>query len=603
MIARRVRSFCLVTAAALFVGSFALAQDDTKPVTPASSAKPGKLKMKVKPKQAYTFVDGRAIGPGNRSVKLGVGTHHVVVANYGYKFAEQDVSIDSKKTLPLDIKLETVGAPVSGPRGRIQIESGRGLPARKWFGGDDAAVLLTGTKPDYFVGHVDEFNHDIIWRQELLVPPGTHLVTVTRFGTVLWSGPITVGENERVILNVSTGKRKTTPWDRGPKLAEQLPRFKAGVASTTVVVAPVSASLSANPSNINCGQSTQLAWNSKETVEADMSGMSPVPTSGERTVSPKQTTEYKLTASGPGGVATPSTTVDVNTAVQASLNVSSVQVTYHRIGDKILEQPNATLNWSATNADSVTLDTVGSVETSGSRSFPITPKQTANGPIDEQLTYTLKATNSCGGSDTKTVSVHLTGVLEPLPSVTLQSVFFPTDYPAKDNPELGLLPSQQEVLTNLATQFKKYLEYDPDAKLSLDAYTDERGSKDYNQSLSETRAQSVKDYLVSQGVPADKIDSSALGKEKQLDKAEVSNLVNENPNQAPEKQARNQHGTWLAYNRRVDIMMSPTNAQSEQFYPNEAPDFSILWQIPKPSRQEVEGSNAPPQTPNHPPQD
>jgi len=38
----------------------------------AQSAKPGKLKMVVFPKQAYTFVDGQAIGPGNRTIKLGV---------------------------------------------------------------------------------------------------------------------------------------------------------------------------------------------------------------------------------------------------------------------------------------------------------------------------------------------------------------------------------------------------------------------------------------------------------------------------------------------------------------------------------------------------
>ena len=56
--------------------------------------------MSVSPKQAYTFVDGKAIGPGNRVIKLDVGTHHVLVANYGYKFVEQDVSLDSDKTVP-----------------------------------------------------------------------------------------------------------------------------------------------------------------------------------------------------------------------------------------------------------------------------------------------------------------------------------------------------------------------------------------------------------------------------------------------------------------------------------------------------------------------
>lgn len=60
-----------------------------------------------------------------------------------------------------------VGAKVGGPRGLIQIEVGT-------LRAGDAAVLLNGKKPEYFVGHVDEFNHDILLHQELIVPPGTH---------------------------------------------------------------------------------------------------------------------------------------------------------------------------------------------------------------------------------------------------------------------------------------------------------------------------------------------------------------------------------------------------------------------------------------------
>jgi len=175
----------------------------------AQDRKPGKLKIKVSPKQAYTFVDDKAIGPGNRTIKLEPGTHHVIIANYGFKFAEQDVSIDSNAKVPLDIKLERVGEEVSGPRGRIQIEVAD-IP-----GGAGAAVLLNGKNPHYFVGHVDEFNHNIIWHQELIVPPGTHQVTVTRYGKEYWAGPITVAANQRVIVNTWDGQQKVKPWTRG----------------------------------------------------------------------------------------------------------------------------------------------------------------------------------------------------------------------------------------------------------------------------------------------------------------------------------------------------------------------------------------------------
>ena len=584
MSAQRIKTFYLVLGATVLLS----------PVTFAQNTKSGKLKMSVIPKQAYTFVDGKAIGPGNRTIKLDGGTHHVVVANYGYKFVEQDVSMDSDKTVPVDIKLEPIGATVPGPRGRIQIEAG------KLHGATAAAVLLNGKKPLYFVGHVDEFDHDIIWHQELVVPPGTHQVTVTRDGKELWSGPITVAADQRVIVDISNGKEKTKHWARGSSCPRYLPycalptlapRFTAGIASATVVVAPVSGSVSANPSKIDCNQSTQLAWVSNETVEADMSGMSPVPTSGEKTISPRQTTVYQLTASGPGGVATPSTTVEVNSVVQSSVNASPPEVRYRRIGDKIIEQGSTTLNWSSSNSDAASLNPGGSVSANGTKSITLSPTQSGTGSVDEEFKYTLNATNACGGSDTKTVVVHVKGSIEPIPAVLLHSVFFPSAYPTKDEPMLGLVRSQQEVLTTLATGFKQYLEYDPDAKLSLGGYTDERGADKYNDSLSELRIQRVKDFLVSQGVSAEKIDSSAYGKQKPLDKAKVSNLQTQNPNKPPEKWVRDSRATWLAYNRRVDIVLMPTNAESVRLYPNQAPDSQILWQRPKPARSAVEGYN------------
>jgi hypothetical protein len=585
MSAQRIKIFCLVVGATVLAASASFAQN----------AKPGKLKMTVSPKQAYTFVDGKAIGPGNRVIKLDVGTHHVVVANYGYKFVEQDVSMDSDKTVPVDIKLEPVGETVPGPRGRIQIEAG-GL-----HGATAAAVLLNGKKPGYFVGHVDEFDNDaLFWRQELVVPPGTHQVTVTRYGKELWSGPITVAADQRVIVDISNGKEKTKPWARGSacptyrsecELPKSAPRFKAGIASATVVVAPVSGSVSANPSKIDCNQNTQLAWVSKETVEADMSGMSPVPTSGEKTVSPRQTTVYQLTASGPGGVTTPSTTVEVNAAVQSSLSASPLEIKYRRIGDKIIEQDSTTLTWSSSNSDAASLDPGGSIGASGTKTITLSPTQNGTGPVDEQFKYTLNATNVCGGSATKTVVVHMKGSVEPIPTVPLHSVFFPTAYPLKEDPTLGLVRSQREVLTSLATGFKQYLEYDPDAKLSLGGYTDERGAEKYNDSLSELRVQRVKDFLVSQGIAPEKIDTAAYGKQKPLDKATVSKLQTQNPNTPPEKRVRDSRATWLAYNRRVDIVLMPTNTESVRFYPNQAPDSQVLWQVAKPARKVLEADN------------
>jgi len=572
---RVFRVFCSILGGAYLLSVAAFAQD----------SKPGKLKISVSPKQAYTFIDGKAIGPGNRTIKLDVGTHHLVVANYGFKFVEQDISIDPDHTQPLDIRLVPTGAEVPGPRGRIQIEVGMRRAG-------DAAVLLNGNTPQYFVGHVDEFNNDIIKHQELIVPPGKHELTVTRYGKELWTGLVSVGANQRVIVNISNGKQDTKDWPRGShELGGGVQRFKAGTASATIAIAPVSGTVSANPPNINCNQNTQLAWTSSETVEADMSGMSPVPTSGERTVSPRQTTVYELTAKGPGGVANPSTTVEVNATVQSSVSASPTEVRYRRIGDKVIEQGNTTLNWSASNSDAASIDSLGSVDTTGTKSVTLSPKQTNEGPVDEEFKYTLTATNVCGGSDTKTVAVRLKGSIEPIPAVLLNSVFFPTDYPTKKDPALGLVNSQQEALRTLADGFKKYLEYDPEAKLALGAYADERGQSNYNQALTGLRAQRVKDFLVSEGLAAEKIDTSAYGKAKPLDKATVIDLQARNPNVTPQERINKFRATWLAYNRRVDIVLLPTNAESARFYPQQAADSQIIWQRPKPARSALEKSN------------
>ena len=94
--------------------------------------------------------------------------------------------------------------------------------------------------------------------------------------------------------------------------------------------------------------------------------------------------------------------MNVNTAIPASLSVSPTDVdSDHR--------NTATVTWSAPNADSVTIDPLGAVGPSGSRDVQVTPTKVTAGPIDQNITYTLHATNVCGGSETRTASLHLTG--------------------------------------------------------------------------------------------------------------------------------------------------------------------------------------------------
>ena len=52
----------------------------------------------------------------------------------------------------------------------------------------------------------------------------------------------------------------------------------------------------------------------------------------------------------------------------------------------------------------------------------------------------------------------------------------------------------------------------PGLTIEIDGYTDNVGSDEFNQTLSEERAGAVRDYLTSQGVPAGSITSKGFGK-------------------------------------------------------------------------------------------
>ncbi|HET6178680.1 MAG TPA: OmpA family protein [Candidatus Sulfotelmatobacter sp.] len=541
-----------------------------------------KLRVKVEPPQAYIFVDGLPVGDGTRTVKVPSGTHSVGVYNYGFTSQVKEVNVESGTITAVEFKLDPVTGDVKGPWGRIQVESA-----------SRAAVLLNGKTPDYFVGHGDEFNHGRQFLpccvQQLIVPPGSYPVTLMLKDKVLWSGTVKVNANERVIINAANGSQRVKPWVQGSEIGSS-PRFKAGTASATVAVAPVSASLAATPGQINCGDTAHLNYTTAETVERSITSGTEAAKqsapSGEVAYQPTQTTTYTLQASGPGGTVASDATVNVNTAVQSSLQASPAEIRYRRIGDKVIEQGTSNVAWTVSNASTVSIDPLGSVGTSDTRSVKAEPKQQTEGSVNEVQTYTLTAKNICGGSDTQTASLRIVGSIEPIPAVPLASVFFPTGYPDKRHPDQGLLESQQQVLAQTAAGFKAYLEYDPDARLSVLGNTDERDSSARNNPLSERRAERVKKYLVSQGVPEGKIETVAQGKDHLLDAATVKTLHEQNPNKPPKSLGTFQDLIW-AYNRRADLVLLPKGAQSTQYFPGTVAESKLLFNSEWPGGKDI----------------
>ena len=68
----------------------------------------------------------------------------------------------------------------------------------------------------------------------------------------------------------------------------------------------------------------------------------------------------------------------------------------------------------------------------------------------------------------------------------------------------------QELLQDQVAWLKQY----SDVSVIVEGHCDERGTREYNLALGEKRAQSVKNYLISLGIPSDRISTISYGKER-----------------------------------------------------------------------------------------
>jgi len=540
---------------------------------PAWAGDRGSLIVRVNPAETYIYADGEpVIESKGHYITLPEGEHKIGLYNYGYKPESRSVSITAGKTTVIDVSMQAIPGVASGPWGCLTIEGPRG-----------AAVLLNGKDPEgFFVGHVDEFNNEWIWHQELLVPPGKHEVTIAAPLHDSWTTSVEVQADQRVVIEAYKGVVKTVNWSRGQQLKE-VPPFHTGIASAWVAVEKVTGAFSASQGQIHCGESARLTWSSSGASKTELNDMA-VTAAGDQTVQPKQSTTYKFIAVGPGGTYTSDATVNVDSAIVASLSVSPSEVSSSGTGTN---PPNsATLTWSASNADSVNLDPLGSVGTNGQREIPIVPAKASVGPDGKTITYTLHASNACGGSETRTAALHVKGgVMEGSADesslktkLSFSSIYFPTDLPSVKDPQGGVVPSQERRMEEIVSNLKQFLTLHPDVNLILEGHADERGSAEYNQALSQRRAERVENYLAAQGIPAGRMEVRAYGKAKNLTKKQVEELTAGNPSvSAEERQRVKRHMVvfYWANNRRVDVRLS-TGVASQPLFPYDSKDLNVL---------------------------
>ena len=229
--------------------------------------------------------------------------------------------------------------------------------------------------------------------------------------------------------------------------------------------------------------------------------------------------------------------------------------------------PVSVANWTST---------AGSVSGSGSSGTLSTAGASAG-----SATVSATCTDARGLTGQASTQVNLENppVNKLETRLALHSVYFIVNQPRPNDRTGGLLPSQQQTLLGLATDFKKYLENKPDAHLILGGHADHRGAPAYNMALSQRRVDAVKNFLVEQGVSAANIDVKAFGEDENLTTEQVKASVEGNPDLSTEERARilkNINVVRMASNRRVDITLSTTGESSAKVFPFNSTDALTL---------------------------
>jgi peptidoglycan-associated lipoprotein len=161
------------------------------------------------------------------------------------------------------------------------------------------------------------------------------------------------------------------------------------------------------------------------------------------------------------------------------------------------------LTWRTSDATHVEIDGIGEVPTSGVKT--VTP--------DASTTYHLVARGEGGSAD---ASARVT--VNPPPAVVvpattmseeeifkagIQDMFFDYDtYTIRSDAEAALAKDASFLVKN------------PNIKVVIGGYCDERGSNEYNLALGQNRADAAKNALVTAGVAANRIRVISYGKEK-----------------------------------------------------------------------------------------
>ncbi len=164
----------------------------------------------------------------------------------------------------------------------------------------------------------------------------------------------------------------------------------------------------------------------------------------------------------------------------------------------------STLSWSSTDATDADIEPgVGKVAVQGST--PVNPTSST--------TFTITATGP-GGTATATARVTVGAPppqSAPSSNQSLNELFEQNVKDAYfDFNKADIRGDARDSLAKTAEFLRSY----PQVRVTIEGHCDERGSTEYNIGLGERRAQAAKNYLVSLGINASRMDTVSWGKER-----------------------------------------------------------------------------------------
>jgi peptidoglycan-associated lipoprotein len=192
-------------------------------------------------------------------------------------------------------------------------------------------------------------------------------------------------------------------------------------------------------------------------------------------------------------------------------------VTLNASPSSIVTGGSSTLTWTSSNANQLTLSPGnGSVAAQGAQR--VSP--------NDSTTYTIRAKGP-GGETTAAATVEVSRPVtapEKMSSTGDQSFAANVKDAFFDFNKSDVRPDARQALTGDA----EYLRTHAQINITVEGHCDDRGGEEYNLALGDLRAAAAKQYLVSEGISPNRIQTVSLGKEKPFCTADNEQCWQEN---------------------------------------------------------------------------